>query len=329
MDIRSFECFLVAAEELNFTRAAERLHLSQQSLSYQIQKLEHAYHTSLFDRTPNLRLTLAGQELIFYAKQMLNLDAQIRADFADISAFCRGHIRLGIARLRSSSVFPEIYADYHKRWQNIDFTLVEGTSEDFAIMLENQSLDAYIGFHPINMQGFESIAIGEDCLVCCMNRDFYQKYVHALFPPDIPADGEKKAISLHDISRFPLCIFPENNTLRIAIDQYFLQHRIKPNIVFECAAQNTTLQICSDNPVLGILTSTAYYYYTHTRSVPSVNDNIVAFPLKEPSTTLRLFLVYRTSSPTPKYLQDFITTASTAFQNYSIATQEALRHSIP
>lgn len=323
MNTRALECFLMAAEEMNFSRAAERLYLSQQSLSYQIQKLEEEYGAALFERSPGLRLTLAGKDMIFYARQILNFDACIRADFADISTFCRGQIRLGIARLRSTTVFPAIYKEFHKKWENIDFKLTEGSSQKFAQMLENQELDVYIGFRPLDDIDFHSINIGMDRLVCCMNRTFLQKYRQALFPPDERQNSSFHMIKLQDISQFPLCLLPGDSVLRARIDQYFFRHHIKPNITFESAAQDTTLQMCRDNPVIAILTNTAYGHYVGLEST-QIGD-VIAFPIQEDLTNLQIYLVYRKSTNVPQYLQDFISIASAMFQQYSLSMQEILR----
>ena len=63
MNLRSLEYFLAAAEELNFTRAAERLFITQQALSSHISKLEEYYGVRLFDRGIPMTLTDAGRAL--------------------------------------------------------------------------------------------------------------------------------------------------------------------------------------------------------------------------------------------------------------------------
>lgn len=325
MNTRMLECFLVAAEEMNFSRAADRLYLSQQSLSYQIQKLEEEYNTPLFERYPSLRLTLAGRDMLFYAKQILNLDAQIRADFADISTFCRGQIRLGIARLRSATVFSTIYKEYRKKWENIDFKLEDGSSQKFAHMLENQELDVYIGFHPLSDVDFYSINVGMDRLVCCMNRTFLEKYKQALFPSANQGEASDGMIGLQDICRFPLCLLPSTSILRSKLDQYLSSHHIKPNIAFESAAQDTALQMCRDNPMIAILTNTAYSYYVGAES--SLINDVIAFPIREELTNFQIYLVYRRNRAIPQYLQDFISIASTVFQQHSDFMQEVLNQS--
>ena len=60
MNTFDLRCFCTAAEELNITHAAERLHLTQQALSSKIARLENAYGAQFFERIPKLRLTYAG-----------------------------------------------------------------------------------------------------------------------------------------------------------------------------------------------------------------------------------------------------------------------------
>ena len=70
MNLLNLEYFLIAAEELNFTRAAKRLHIAQQSLSNHIAKLEDHFGTPLFDRNPPMSLTPAGACFRRYAQQL-------------------------------------------------------------------------------------------------------------------------------------------------------------------------------------------------------------------------------------------------------------------
>ena len=85
----NLEYFLVAAEELNFTKAAKKLFISQQSLSNHISNMEKEFDVILFNRTTPLTLTYAGQALKAKARQMLELRDETYRELSDIKDLCR------------------------------------------------------------------------------------------------------------------------------------------------------------------------------------------------------------------------------------------------
>ena len=135
MNLRSLEYFLVVAEEMNFTKAAERLFLSQQALSSHIKRLETEYDAVLFHRKPVLGLTQKGYELRYWAERILNAEKNLRANLYDIGTNCRGRLRVGIARLRAFRMMPEIMDRYRSLYPNVAFEVVDGDTEFFQEQL--------------------------------------------------------------------------------------------------------------------------------------------------------------------------------------------------
>lgn len=99
---------MVAAEELNFTRAARRLYISQQSLSGHILKLENYFGVELFDRSPPMTLTSAGTCLMRYAKRMLDSVDELEKEVQDIKGSHSGELTIGITRARGAVYLPMI-----------------------------------------------------------------------------------------------------------------------------------------------------------------------------------------------------------------------------
>ena len=96
MEIRHLRYFVAVAEELNFRRAAERLHVSQPPLTKQIQALEALVGAQLFDRNKQrVVLTAAGQELLIHARAMLQGLALAKANVAEAARGARGELRIG------------------------------------------------------------------------------------------------------------------------------------------------------------------------------------------------------------------------------------------
>src|ERR1700733_6203161 len=97
MELRQLEYFIAVAEEANFTRAAERVRISQSGVSAQIRALEHELGAELFDRTARTaRLTTAGKAAIGPARDALAAAAEGRGAGDDVSGLGRGGLRLGM-----------------------------------------------------------------------------------------------------------------------------------------------------------------------------------------------------------------------------------------
>ena len=108
MNFLNLSYFLVAAQELNFTRAAQKLYISQQTLSNHIHRLEVELDTTLFERTPTQRLTPSGKALEKFAKQVLFLQSQFNNELHEIKEERVGELTIGCTRTRARVLLPRI-----------------------------------------------------------------------------------------------------------------------------------------------------------------------------------------------------------------------------
>ena len=123
MDGRQLEYFLAVADELNFTRAAERVFAVQSSVSAGIRSLERELGTTLFDRGPRgVALTPMGEELIPVARAALDSLERV-AQVADSSAGLRGRLRVGVFTNLSTIDLPGILGEFHRRHPGVDLQL--------------------------------------------------------------------------------------------------------------------------------------------------------------------------------------------------------------
>ena len=97
MNFHSLDYFLVLAREKNFTRAAEALHITQQSLSSHIAGLEKELGCTLVVRRTPLELTYAGRTFLRYAESIGQTRQAMEREFCDISENQKGELRVGIA----------------------------------------------------------------------------------------------------------------------------------------------------------------------------------------------------------------------------------------
>lgn len=148
MNFLSLEYFLVAAEELNFTRAAKRLYISQQSLSKHIAQLEQYFGLPLFDRNPPMTLTYAGQTLVKRAAVLLEGKREAEKELNDIMGFRVGSLSLGVTHARGTVILPMVLPPFHQAFPQIKLSLVEGTSQQLDEALLSGKVDLTIGFKP-------------------------------------------------------------------------------------------------------------------------------------------------------------------------------------
>jgi len=115
--------FLVAAETQNFTQAAQRLHMSQPSVSQHIQSLERHFNTKLFVRAGrNLMLTDSALALVPLARNMVNQSTLIEETMASLEGAVYGHLMVGCSTTPGKYVLPGLLADFHRRFPRVKVT---------------------------------------------------------------------------------------------------------------------------------------------------------------------------------------------------------------
>lgn len=138
MNFRHLSVFLAVSEELNMTRAARKLFMTQPSVSQMVAELENYYNTRLFERLNHrLFLTDAGRRLQSYARHIINLEAQAKKELADLSQ--AGVLRVGASQTVGAYFMPEVIRRFHERFPLVElFTCVENTREIELLLLADR-----------------------------------------------------------------------------------------------------------------------------------------------------------------------------------------------
>ena len=172
MNFLHLKYFLLVAEELNITRAAERLYISQQSLSNHISNMEKELDVKLFTRSPKLSLTYAGDLLVETATQILDLHSQYLAKVGDINRHYMGLLRLGISHTCGLALLPDILPKFQAEFPMVEFSLFEGNSTHLEDELAHGRVDLIICFQPIMMEGVEVVPLTEEELILVVPKIF-------------------------------------------------------------------------------------------------------------------------------------------------------------
>ena len=126
MELRQLRYFLVLAEELHFSRAAQRLSISQPPLSVAIRQLEEELGAQLFERTSKeVRLTAAGKHLRVQAQDIMEQAQRVRQDMRAIADGVQGRIRLGFVGSAIYRGLPEALESFRTRHPLVRIDMLE------------------------------------------------------------------------------------------------------------------------------------------------------------------------------------------------------------
>ncbi|MDF2667739.1 MAG: transcriptional regulator [Paenibacillus sp.] len=142
MELRQLQYAIQIAADKNFSRAAEKLHIAQPSLSQQLSKLEKEIGVLLFHRNTNaVELTHAGAQFIEKAQKVIDMMEQIKQEMDDISHTRKGRLTIGSLPITGAHILPLVLPVFQKRFPEIDIVLVEETSARLEQLTANGQTD--------------------------------------------------------------------------------------------------------------------------------------------------------------------------------------------
>jgi len=194
MLLRHIRYFLAVAEQGNFTRAAEALHISQPTLSQQIKQLEDLLHIQLFDRSGRtVQLTDAGIAWMSYARRALqDLEAGARA-IHDVEDLQRGSLRLAMTPTFTSYLTGSVVGDFYRRYPGIRLDLREMTQDEIETLLVEDQLDLGIAFKPIHSPDVSATPMFTETLNLMVSEQH-------------PLANRQEKLSKEEFSRLPLVL---------------------------------------------------------------------------------------------------------------------------
>jgi DNA-binding transcriptional LysR family regulator len=123
--------FITVVEEKNFTKAAEKLLLSQPSVSVHIKNLEEEFQTQLLIRSPKtLKLTLSGEVLYERAKQMMQIYENTKIEIYEQQNTIKGTLHIAASFTIGEYILPTLLAKLSKKYPMLDFVVTIGNTDE-------------------------------------------------------------------------------------------------------------------------------------------------------------------------------------------------------
>lgn len=156
MTITQLHYVLAVAEHQNFTKAAQKVFVTQPTLSMQIQKLEEELEVTIFDRTKKpIQLTEVGQKIVQQARNIVNESDRIQDIVDQQKGFIGGIFRLGVIPTVMPTLLPMFIGNFIKKYPKVKLKIEELHTEAILEKLKEGHLDAAIAATPLQMEGIK------------------------------------------------------------------------------------------------------------------------------------------------------------------------------
>ena len=252
----------------SFTKAAQKLFISQPSLSAMVKKVEEELGSAIFDRTSSpLELTEEGEVYIEYIQQIMKNEEILDEKLSDIRNLSKGRIRVGGSNYVISSIIPEILKHILFQYPGIQVELIEEGSFALHKLLEKGELDLVIDSFEAENQTFACHKLLEETILLAVpkedpiNREWkkYQISREQILQgdySDVMLPKEQTEILLQKPFVF---LKAENNMHQHAIDT-FRQYDIQPNVRLYLDQLLTSLQYTAAGLGCSFVTDTLFRY---------------------------------------------------------------------
>lgn len=221
MELRQLNYVLQIAAEKNFSRAADKLHIAQPSLSQQLSKLEQELGVLLFRRTTNsVELTQAGQVFVEKSQTILDAVEQLKQEMDDMAQMRRGRLVVGTLPITGSHVLPLVLPEFGSRYPQIEVVLVEETTSKLEQLTASGGTDLSLLSLPLidNSLAWEPFLEEEICLAV---------------PPSHPLSERNGDVDIAELANEPFIGLKRGQGFRQITVELCQQSGFTPAIVFE------------------------------------------------------------------------------------------------
>jgi DNA-binding transcriptional LysR family regulator len=218
MDLNQLQGFVTIVHEGTFTRAAERLFLTQPALSLQIKALEEELGAPLFERrNRQVFLTEAGRTVFDRAEHLLALAGQIRQDIDALQGPHSGRLNIGASDTTCLYVLPPLVQQFRSRFPGVEIHLTNRPSGEIVELLKTGAVDFGIVTLPVADSQVESERLfwREDVAIC--------RRGHPL--------ANQAEIDLADLNQYPLLLLEQGSTSRALLDGLFAAAGLAPQVI--------------------------------------------------------------------------------------------------
>ena len=250
VDLHQLRIFVAVARLGNFTHAAERLSLSQPSLSLHVRQLERDLRVRLFDRsTRSVALTRAGDDFLPIAERLLDDFQSAVTAVTDLAARRRGRVAVAVLPSVAAELLPRAIALLRARHPDVSVSLRDDVAEHIPARVRSGEVDFGLGAVDSVDADISGSALISDELI-------------AVLPPAHPLANASKTISAtktswRALARYPFVAMSRDSSVRRLTEQAFAHNGLALEPAFEAKYMSTAIGLIANGLGVGALPSSA------------------------------------------------------------------------
>ena len=229
IEVRHLRYFLAVAEAGSFSRAANRLGVSQPNVSQQMRDMELALRVTLFQRRgKRILLTSAGRIFQEYARAILRQIETFLQELTVDPGHMRGSLHLGVVPILNVALIPQLLGMFAATHPGVRLNVEEISSTEIETALEEGRMDVGLGFltrHSPNLR-YEPLCTDQFALI-----------VHAQHPW-----VKRRTIDVSELHQQRILQLPDSFVMRRMTDAICREHQVRPHTVAEINAIETLLR---------------------------------------------------------------------------------------
>lgn len=226
MEMHQLRYVVAVARTGTFSRAAEQCHVSQPSLSQQIQKLENELGERLFDRLKReAKLTSHGEAFLRRAVRILEEVDAARREATDARDLLRGALSIGVLPTIAPYLLPDAMTRFTEKFPGLEMVVQEETTARLLKLVLSYDIDFALASLPIQDERLEI-------------RELFSEELLLALPPGHPL-ARRRSVSIADLRMEKLIVMKEGHCLGDQVLEFCERRDLKPRISFRSAQLET------------------------------------------------------------------------------------------
>ena len=304
---RGMEYVYAVYKEKSFSKAAEKLFVSQPSLSANVKREEKSVGYPIFDRsTKPLGLTGPGKKYIEAVERILAIQREFSDYINDLGELKTGKLILGGSSLYSSWVIPPLMGNFSKKYPLVQMELLEETTANLQKMLQNGEIDLVFDNCELDEEIFGRKIYCKEYLLLAVPKHFEINKKLQNFQIEVEKirdlsflDEAVQAVDLSCFSEEPFILLKPENDTRIRAMGMCKQYGFAPNTVFELDQQMTSYNVTCSGMGVSFISNTLI------SKVPESPD-VVYYKLEGEQSCRNLYFYWKRTGYFSKVLKEFL-----------------------